>query len=526
MVFSSLTFIYLFLPLTGLAVIAVGRFGRHGHGGTPSPVSADRRRIRVKNGILLFASLFFYAWGEPVYILLMLLSIIVNYFAGLAIDHFRRHTRPGRARAVYLAALVFNLGLLGVFKYTGFFIEQLRRLWPGFQPDFTGISLPIGISFYTFQILSYIIDLHRGELPVERSLVALGTYIAFFPQLIAGPIVRFADIMRQLQERDETWRLRATGARRFIFGLAKKVLIANRCGAVWASLEQLPPHELPVTAVWLGGLAFGLQIYFDFSGYSDMALGLARLFGFELVENFDHPYIARSVTDFWRRWHLTLSGWFRRYVYLPLGGNRHGLPRQLVNILIVWLLTGFWHGASWNFVVWGLWFALLLIIEKLGLLSLLERLPRPVGHLWTLLAVLLSWMLFAHLDVGTGLAWAARLFGLGPAAPSPTTVNYVRYAWRGAWPLLATAALAATHLPRRLALRLGLAGRPAAMTDLPGEPRRDRRASDGMVPDQTAELPATPVAAALSLAASLILLLLSTAALVNDAFNPFLYFRF
>ena len=516
MVFSSLSFLYLFLPLTlGLYALLARLEG-------PSST-------RLRNALLLCASLVFYAWGEPVYILLMLASILINYAAGRLIGYLQSLKQLPAERIVFWLAVAINIGLLIAFKYAGFLAAQLRLVWPGLLPGFTGLRLPIGISFYSFQILSYIIDLHRRELGVQRSLIDLGTYIAFFPQLIAGPIVRLTDIVEQLRARDEHWALRASGARRFLVGLGKKVLLANRLGALWESLAGLDPGALPVSGAWLGGLAFGLQIYFDFSGYSDMALGLARLFGFRLVENFDYPYLATSVTDFWRRWHLTLSGWFRRYVYLPLGGNRRGLARQLVNILIVWLLTGLWHGASWNFVVWGLYFALLLVLEKLVLLRLFARLPALVGRLWTLVAVLASWLFFAQTSLAQGGAWLLRLVGLGGAAAADgvaATQQFVATSWRTSLPLLALACIAATPWPRRLALRLGLVRRPAAMTELPGAPRRDRRASDGMVPDQTALLPTGRVATILGLAGQLALLLLSTAALVNDAYNPFLYFRF
>ena len=355
MVFSSSTFLMAFLPLTLLLYYGVG--------------VALTKNVTVKNCILLLGSLVFYAWGEPVYIVLMLLSILFNFAAGRVIDDARDSGRDKTATAQFVLAVIFNLGVLGFFKYADFLVDNLNGIFGAHIPPLE-LPLPIGISFYTFQILSYIIDLYTGKIRVQKSLVSFALYISLFPQLIAGPIVKYRDIEEQLVGRKESWSKYSYGMTRFVVGLAKKLLLANTLGAVYSGIQAMDVGSLSALTAWTGIACYTLQIYFDFSGYSDMAIGLGSMFGFRFNENFNYPYIATSITDFWRRWHISLSSWFRDYVYIPLGGNRRKTPRVIFNLMVVWLLTGFWHGASWNFVLWGLYFLVLLILEKAFLLKL------------------------------------------------------------------------------------------------------------------------------------------------------------
>lgn len=460
MVFSSIIFLCFFLP----AVLALYYL-------------APRR---ARNAVLLLSSLVFYAWGEPVYLFLMLFTIALNYVCGLCIAAQRARERS--AKPALIGAVVLNLGLLAWFKYAGFLARSLRLL-PGLGAlPIPAVALPIGISFYIFQSLSYTIDVYRGVVPAQRDLLRFGTYVSMFPQLIAGPIVRYKDVAAQLEQREETPAQFASGVLLFVIGLSKKLLLANPMGALWESLQTQPG----TLSAWVGMFAYTLQIYFDFSGYSDMAIGLGRLFGFEFLRNFDYPYIARSVTEFWRRWHISLSTWFREYVYIPLGGNRRGRGRQLLNLLIVWLLTGLWHGASWNFVFWGLYYALLLILEKLLVGRFPGRLPRLLQHLLLLLAVSLGWMLFYFESTPALFAFLARLF---TPAPSGVSAVHLLLAYL---PLLCLAILAATPLPCRLA----------------------RRAL------------ARPALRWLRVAAPALLMLLCLAALATQSYNPFIYFRF
>ncbi len=368
MVFSSFTFLLLFLPLSVICTLPL-------------------KKTAARNAVLCAFSLVFYAWGEPVYVLLMLGSILLNYAAGLAMERW-----PSRKKMVLVLALVLNLGAIGYFKYADFLLESLNLLLPDPLP-LARVALPIGISFYTFQILSYVIDVYRGEYKAQRNLLSLATYISMFPQLVAGPIVRYGTVEKELRERRITAEGFADGLARCAFGLGKKVLIANQM-ALAADRIFNAAQGLPGGVYWIGAVCYTLQIYFDFSGYSDMAIGMGRMFGFSFPENFRYPYTASSITDFWRRWHISLSSWFREYVYIPLGGNRRGIPRQILNMCIVWLLTGLWHGASWNFVLWGAYYGLLLILEKHVLGKALERVPKVLRHLLTLLLVVLGWVIF------------------------------------------------------------------------------------------------------------------------------------
>ena len=387
MVFSSLTFLFAYLPIV-LAVYYL----------VP---------MRWRNLVLLLVSLFFYGWGEPVYILVMIFSILMNWIFGNFISRYRDSDRK-KAKHFLVGCIVVNLALLGFFKYWDFFASNLNHL--GLSLPILRLSLPIGISFYTFQTMSYPIDLYRKQTDPQKSLVSFGAYVCMFPQLIAGPIVRYVDVAEQLDHRTLSRQSFYDGTRRFIVGLCKKVLLANNAGQVFETISQLPVCERSVLTAWLGIILYAFQIYFDFSGYSDMAIGLGKMLGFDFPENFNYPYISDSITEFWRRWHMTLSFWFRDYVYIPLGGNRHGLKRQLINIMIVWLLTGFWHGASWNFVLWGVYYGVILIMEKLFLLKWLKKSPGWVRHVYTIFVFLIGWVLFAFTDLNAIGGYLSSLF--------------------------------------------------------------------------------------------------------------------
>ncbi len=398
MVFSSSTFLVVFLPITLLAYFLVGCF--------------LTKNITVKNLILLAASLIFYAWGEPVYIVLMLISIMFNYIIGRDIALSKKDGGKKRAKVLFICAVVFNLAALGFFKYSGFVAENLGNLL-GLQFKMPDLPLPVGISFYTFQIMSYIIDLYNGKIKVQKSILSFALYIALFPQLIAGPIVKYKDIERQLSRRKETPQKYAEGMSRFVVGLSKKLLLANTLGSVYSTVQATEFGKLSALSAWVGIVCYTLQIYFDFSGYSDMAIGLGKMFGFEFSENFRYPYIASSVTDFWRRWHISLSSWFRDYVYIPLGGNRRKTPRVIFNLMIVWLLTGLWHGAAWNFILWGVYYGVLLILEKYVLKSKLERVPAMLRRVITLILVMLGWVLFSAPTLSDALGYIGVMFGFG-----------------------------------------------------------------------------------------------------------------
>ena len=374
MVFSSLIFICRFLPAFTLIYLL-----------TPN---------RYRNLVLFVGSLIFYAWGEPVYIGLMLFSTVLDYGNGRILEYARDKGNHGLARAVLIESVLVNLSLLGVFKYTGF------------------LPLPIGISFYTFQTMSYTIDVYRGEAPVQKDIIAFGAYVSMFPQLIAGPIVKYKDVAVELNHRELSWDDAYAGIGRFCIGLGKKVLLANQIGLLWEQAQAMPAGQMSVIAAWMGSIAYALQLYFDFSGYSDMAIGMAQVMGFHLRENFDYPYRSRSITEFWRRWHISLGQWFREYVYIPLGGNRRGLAIQIRNILIVWALTGIWHGKGSQFLLWGLYFGVLLILEKCILLKWLEKLPGIAGHIYATVTVLIGMTIFARNSLQEGLYWIGMMFGL------------------------------------------------------------------------------------------------------------------
>ena len=467
MLFSSIPFLYWFLPCVVLFYFAAPR--------------------GLKNTVLLLSSLFFYGWGEPVYVLWMLLAIVMAYLSGLLIERFRSTLRL--ARIFLVLSVSFSLAMLGYFKYADFFIRNFNAV-TGLSVPLLKIALPIGISFYTFQILSYTVDVYRGAVFAQKNFIDLAAYVALFPQLIAGPIVRYADVAAQLKERRHTPEKTALGMRRFLLGLGKKVLIANLLGELCSIFRE--SNDKSVLFFWFYAAAYALHVYFDFSGYSDMAIGLGKIFGFDFRENFNYPFIAKSITEFWRRWHMSLGSWFRDYVYIPLGGNRVSAPRHLLNILVVWMLTGFWHGAAWNFVIWGLYFAGLLILEKIWLLKSLEGKP-VIGHLYVTAAVAVSFVIFDASDLQQAFSYLKAMFG---GSGYPLLSSEFLYYFRSYLVVFVIALFGATPLPAKLRSRI-----------------RQTAAGEHVL----------TIAEPLALIA---LLLICTAFLVDGSYNPFLYFRF
>ena len=390
MLFSSIVFLFTFLPAVMILYYLLP--------------------VRFRNVILLLASLVFYAWGEPVYLFLMLLSILFNYFSGLDIARNLQDKRAAKPSLVF--NLIINLAVLGFFKYEGFVLDTLNGILP-VHISYHALPLPIGISFYTFQILSYIIDVYRGNVKVQTNLPNFALYVTMFPQLIAGPIVQYADVDEQLASREISRTKFGEGSMYFIRGLAKKVLLANTSGMIFTEVSGLAKDNIAVMTAWLGAFAYMFQIYFDFSGYSDMAIGLGKMFGFEFNMNFNYPYVSKSITEFWRRWHISLSSWFRDYVYIPLGGNRVSKIKHIRNLLIVWFLTGLWHGAAWNFVAWGLYYGVILIIEKYLLSPVLDRLPDVVRHIYSIVLVVIGWVLFFSSSFGQAADYIRVMFGAG-----------------------------------------------------------------------------------------------------------------
>ena len=390
MLFSSIVFLFTFLPAVVILYYLLP--------------------VRFRNVILLLASLVFYAWGEPVYLFLMLLSILFNYFSGLDIARNLQDKRAAKRSLVF--NLIINLAVLGFFKYEGFVLDTLNGILP-VHISYHALPLPIGISFYTFQILSYIIDVYRGNVKVQTNLPNFALYVTMFPQLIAGPIVQYADVDEQLASREISRTKFGEGSMYFIRGLAKKVLLANTSGMIFTEVSGLAKGNIAVMTAWLGAFAYMFQIYFDFSGYSDMAIGLGKMFGFEFNMNFNYPYVSKSITEFWRRWHISLSSWFRDYVYIPLGGNRVSKIKHIRNLLIVWFLTGLWHGAAWNFVAWGLYYGVILIIEKYLLSQVLDRLPDVVRHIYSIVLVVIGWVLFFSSSFGQAADYIRVMFGAG-----------------------------------------------------------------------------------------------------------------
>lgn len=473
MIFSSLLFLFRFLP----AVLVVYYIVPSG----------------LRNLVLLLFSLLFYAWGEPVYIILMIVSILVSYTGGIIVDSQKKRGNQGAAKTALILSSVISLSLLGFFKYADFAIRTVNGL-TGMDFELLHLALPIGISFYTFQTMSYTIDVYRGEAQVQKNLISFGAYVTMFPQLIAGPIVTYRTIDRQLRSRKETSEQFALGVHRFMTGLGKKVLLANNAGALWNTIQSMTYGELPVLTAWMGLASYTFQLYFDFSAYSDMAIGLGHMFGFRFLENFNYPYISKSITEFWRRWHISLGTWFRDYVYIPLGGNRAGTLRHIRNIFVVWLLTGFWHGADWNFVIWGIYYGVLLLIEKFFLGKYLKKLPSVFQHIYCMFFVMIGWNLFVFDDMGRGLSFMRALFGgYGQGFFNQETL-YLLY---NNMILLIILLVGSTQLPKKAGERLCrmLAGHDAAVI----------------------------VVRNVFYAA---IFLLSVAWLVDASFNPFLYFRF
>ena len=460
MLFSSIPFLYYFLPAVLILYFLVP--------------------WKLKNSVLLLSSLIFYGWGEPKLLALMVFTIALFYFCGLAIDR----AGEGRGRKLWLTvSVVISIALLGLFKYADFFIGNVNAI-TGLSLPLLRLALPVGISFYTFQCLSYTIDVYRGRVPAQKNPISFGAYVALFPQLIAGPIVRYVDVARELENRQTTWEDVTYGLRRFLVGLGKKVIMADNLALLIKLFRE--SSEPSVLFYWMYAVAFLLNIYFDFSGYSDMAIGMGRLFGFHFIENFDYPYLSKSVTEFWRRWHMSLGSWFRDYVYIPLGGNRVSKRRWVFNILVVWMLTGAWHGAAWNFVLWGLLFAVLLLLEKL---LPLRNLPDVLRHGYVLAVITLSFVLFNAESMAQAGSDFAALFGFGglPLATAETLYYLKSYGL-----LFAAACLGATPLPKLLAKR-------------------------------AANRPCGPV---LDFVFQVLLLMICTAYLVDGSFSPFLYFRF
>ena len=463
MVFSSIIFIYFFLPIVLLIYYI-------------SPK-------KIKNIILLASGLFFYAWGEPVYVFLMLFTTLVDYTAGRLIDRFDSSKKI--RTAALIGSLVINLGILFTFKYSGFFAGI-------FGLEIKQLPLPIGISFYTFQSMSYTIDMYMRKIKVQRNFINYAAYVTLFPQIVAGPIVRYEDVQNEINERKLNTSLFGEGTEIFIRGLGKKVLLANNIGLLWTEIKMMNYSEISVLTAWLGILAFTFQIYYDFSGYSDMAVGLGKMLGFNFPENFRHPYISRSISEFWRRWHITLGSWFRSYVYIPLGGNRKGMPRTLFNLAVVWGLTGLWHGASWNFILWGLYFGVLIIIEKLFLGKYLEKIPAVLSILYTFVLVVFGWVLFDTNTLTDAFGYFAAMFGGGKVfADSLSLFQLKNYAV-----LFVLCALFSGELPVKIMAKIR------------------RKASAANVVDVAAPI------------IQIVIMLICTAYLVDASYNPFLYFRF
>lgn len=409
MVFSSASFLFLFLPFT-LALYHLKLFKN------------KDRETGKKNIVLLIMSLIFYSWGEPVYIILMLLSIVYNYNAAIDIDSYIGS--PKKKKTVFIGALLFNIFILGFFKYYGFAVESINSIFSLSLPV-REIPLPVGISFYTFQILSYVIDVYRGDVKAQKSIIPFATYISMFPQLIAGPIVQYYDVEKQLTDREVTVEKFAAGIMFFIKGLGKKVIFANTVGAVYTEILDMDTASVSVVTSWIGIICYTLQIYFDFSGYSDMAVGLGKMLGFDFIQNFNFPYKATSITDFWRRWHISLSSWFRDYVYIPLGGNRKGTARTVFNILVVWSLTGLWHGAAWNFIVWGAFYGVLLIAEKYIFARVLEKLPVFIKYILTMVTVMIGWVFFSSETLLAAVTYIKSMFGLAGNSFMDSTAEYL-----------------------------------------------------------------------------------------------------
>ena len=468
MVFSSILFLFYYLPFVLIIYFISPR--------------------KYRNLVLFLSSLLFYSWGEPRYIWIMLFSTVVDYTCGKRVHFYKKKNHISKAKLWLGLSIFTNLGLLAFFKYSDFLIANVNNLFNTTIP-LLGLALPIGISFYTFQTMSYTIDVFRGETKVQNSIISFGTYVTLFPQLIAGPIVRYQTVADEIDNRVETFDLFGEGVKRFILGMGKKVLLANSIGQIWANISAGDISTLPTLTAWIGILAFAFQIYFDFSGYSDMAIGLGKMFGFNFLENFNYPYMSRSITEFWRRWHISLGTWFKEYLYIPLGGNRVSKWMNIRNILIVWMLTGIWHGASWNFALWGLYFGVILIIEKFVLKEYLEKLPSFFRRLYTLSLILISWVIFAFDSFSDGLDYIKVLFNSNGGGLYNGNSLYLLYTNIILFIILV---LGSTNIPKRLWEKVNLKFKGLIIENI----------------------------------YLLFILILSIAYLVDQSYNPFLYFRF
>ncbi len=442
----------------------------------------------LRNLVLLIGSFVFYAWGEPIYILIMIFSTVFDYVNGLLIEKYKNQKIV--TKSIILLSMTVNLGILCFFKYYGFIIANINVIF-NLSMKSTHLPLPIGISFYTFQTISYVIDVYRGEVCAQKNIISFGTYVAMFPQLVAGPIVRYKDIIKELSNRKENIRLFGEGIQLFIIGLSKKVLLANNIGILWNSIKGVSPHEISVFSAWTGIIAFTFQIYFDFSGYSDMAIGLGKIFGFHLTKNFNYPYTSKSVTEFWRRWHISLGTWFREYLYIPLGGNRVGRGTQYKNLLIVWFLTGLWHGASWNFIIWGLYFGMFGTIEKIFLLRCLENRSSWIRHIYTMMVVTIGWVFFEFESMYLAIDFIKTMFGWNVSVWMDEKGVYDLYTNLLLFVLLF---ICSTPFPKNMIYKW--------------------RQKCSVVKDIILSF------------GTIILLVICTAYLVNESYNPFLYFRF
>ncbi len=475
MVFSSIVFLCIFFPAVIICYYLCPK--------------------QLRNFFLLLASLLFYAWGEPKYILIMLFSTVFDYCNGRLLEYFEEKSdKRIWKRFVLVVSVIGNLSILCFFKYTDFILMSVNSA-TGMDLPLLRLALPIGISFYTFQTMSYTIDVYQGNVKAQHNLISFGMYVCMFPQLIAGPIVRYSDIAQEVDVRKTSFSLCASGMQRFLLGLGKKVLLANQIGALWEEISGLEASDLSMSLAWLGALAFTFQIYFDFSGYSDMAIGLGEIFGFHFPENFQYPYESKSITEFWRRWHMTLSGWFRQYLYIPLGGSRKGTVRQIFNLFTVWFLTGLWHGAGWNFILWGLYFFVLLVIEKLFMQKLLNHMPAILQHIYALFWIILGWVIFACDDLSMLKSYCKMLIGID----TPVVNQLALYEWTTHAVFIGILALASTQLMKKTCENI-----QNKISSACGE----------------------AVSFWLKSIWCMLVLFLSMAMLVSGSYNPFLYFRF
>jgi alginate O-acetyltransferase complex protein AlgI len=473
MVFSSLEFMFLFYPVSILAYFLV-----------------PKKHLKFRNLVLLLVSLVFYGFGEPVYVFLMIFSITFDYFYGYGVAKYKLLGNDKIARRFVAASMITNILVLGFFKYADFIIENISLIPALSHLEPLNLALPIGISFYTFQTMSYTIDIYKGDAKLQKNIVSFGAFITLFPQLVAGPIVRYKHIDNQLREREESIALFASGTRTFLAGLGKKIFLANVAGEMWEMFRDVPVDERTVVGAWIGLICYAFQIYFDFSGYSDMAIGTGKMFGFKFLENFNYPYISKSITEFWRRWHISLSTWFRDYVYFPLGGSRCSKLKNFKNLLVVWFLTGLWHGASWNYILWGLYYFVLLVIEKAFLLKILDKIPKALQHFYTLFFILFGWLLFVFEDLSAGIVHLGNMFGRGTSAfiSQANIYDITRNLL-----FFAIMIIAATPVPKKIFYKFYENYQSAKLAAYIG---------------------------------GITVLIFAIAYLVDSAFNPFLYFRF